>query len=177
MRAAAALVLSAAAVDCFAPTYLWAGGRSRASCIGAQSVSCIGAQSPRLVPPRHVQTAPKMESNSAVAADKPSDAWRDDILVLPTGFKIAVRIWGDETAAADRPQDRWIALHGWADNAATFDRLAPLMLRQGGTRRSSVKLCACVWRQVSFCEPIRMVYSYAWQSISCSVLSLSLLSD
>ena len=66
-----------------------------------------------------------------MAAEEKS--WRDEVLVLPSGFKMAARIWGDPLAAPESPQHRWIALHGWADNAATFDRMAPLLLKSGAT--------------------------------------------
>ena len=81
--------------------------------------------------PKPVEKKHNLKATLAGEDDPPR--WRDDILELPNGFQIAIRVWGDVKDAADKPQDRWIALHGWADNAATFDRLAPLMLRHGGS--------------------------------------------
>lgn len=36
------------------------------------------------------------------------------------GGRLAAQVWGPDTASTT-----WLALHGWADNAATFARLAP----------------------------------------------------
>ncbi|MHB8678208.1 MAG: alpha/beta fold hydrolase [Rudaea sp.] len=47
---------------------------------------------------------------------------RDIELVLP-GQRLAVRVWGDESLP------KLLALHGWLDNAASFDTLAPLLCR------------------------------------------------
>lgn len=47
---------------------------------------------------------------------------RDIELVLP-GQRLAVRVWGDESLP------KLLALHGWLDNAASFDALAPLLCR------------------------------------------------
>ena len=74
---------------------------------------------------------PRTPSRTLTRCSVPAAPPRDDIVVLPNGFKLAVRIWGDPKASADAPQHRWLALHGWADNAASFDRLAPLLMREG----------------------------------------------
>lgn len=42
-------------------------------------------------------------------------------ITIASGFKLHVKMWGPE---AGHPV---IALHGWMDNAATFDHLAPLL--------------------------------------------------
>jgi pimeloyl-ACP methyl ester carboxylesterase len=42
-------------------------------------------------------------------------------IVTVNGLELAVKIWGDPTLPP------LIALHGWLDNAATFDKLAPLV--------------------------------------------------
>eukprot|EP01096_Ripella_sp_DP13-Kostka_P010627 TRINITY_DN4203_c0_g1_i1.p1 TRINITY_DN4203_c0_g1~~TRINITY_DN4203_c0_g1_i1.p1 ORF type:complete len:342 (-),score=114.05 TRINITY_DN4203_c0_g1_i1:34-1005(-) len=44
---------------------------------------------------------------------------------LPDGVTIAAKAWGPEDA-----EERIIAVHGFLDNAATFDRLIPLLLSQ-----------------------------------------------
>ncbi|MCE9662663.1 alpha/beta hydrolase [Halomonas sp. M5N1S17] len=44
------------------------------------------------------------------------------------GGRLAGLSWGDEAAPT------WLALHGWLDNAASFTRLAPLLVRQMGIR-------------------------------------------
>ncbi|RDB43902.1 alpha/beta fold hydrolase [Halomonas sp. DQ26W] len=44
------------------------------------------------------------------------------------GGRLAGLSWGDEGATT------WLALHGWLDNAASFTRLAPLLVHQLGIR-------------------------------------------
>ncbi|GGX96328.1 hydrolase [Litchfieldella qijiaojingensis] len=48
-------------------------------------------------------------------------------LVLSQG-RLAALAWGDESAPT------WLALHGWLDNAASFIRLAPLLVERLGIR-------------------------------------------
>lgn len=48
---------------------------------------------------------------------------RDTTIAIP-GFEIGARIWGPDDG---RPV---LATHGWLDNAASFDRLAPLLVDQ-----------------------------------------------
>uniref|UniRef100_A0A6U6DJ90 AB hydrolase-1 domain-containing protein n=2 Tax=Guillardia theta TaxID=55529 RepID=A0A6U6DJ90_GUITH len=50
---------------------------------------------------------------------------------LRKDFNVAARVWGD-TKMTD-PSKLWIALHGWADNAASFDRIAPMLLSAGAS--------------------------------------------
>lgn len=45
---------------------------------------------------------------------------RDIVLELPS-LRLAARVWGDPSLP------RLLALHGWLDNAASFDTLAPLL--------------------------------------------------
>ena len=73
----------------------------------------------------------KASGTGVMDSTNPPVLVRDDIIVLPSGFELAVRIWGDPQASPDQPQHRWLALHGWADNAASFDRLAPMLVREG----------------------------------------------
>ena len=86
---------------------------------------------PRPHPASRMSRLQMTESSLALAGSGPGP--QDDVIVLPSGFKMAVRVWGDPAVAPGRPQDRWLALHGWADNAASFDRLAPLLLEAGAT--------------------------------------------
>jgi len=56
------------------------------------------------------------------------------LLVVRGGLRFGARIWGDEAAAAAGPAGgRWLALHGFLDNAATYDKLAPELLRLGAS--------------------------------------------
>jgi pimeloyl-ACP methyl ester carboxylesterase len=43
------------------------------------------------------------------------------------GLRLAVRLWHGDQVAAPALGAGLLALHGWLDNAATFDRLAPLL--------------------------------------------------
>ena len=72
----------------------------------------------------------RMDSSISQEEMQTTFSFRDESLVLPNGFQVACRIWGDPNATS-RPEHRWLALHGWADNAASFDRLSPLLLREG----------------------------------------------
>ena len=68
------------------------------------------------------------------------------------GHLIAAKAWGDSTAAPV------IALHGWLDNAATFNRLAPLL--------KSVRLIALdlMGHGYSHHRPASMPY-YIWDNV------------
>ena len=65
----------------------------------------------------------------------PAHRWRADAplplerrLRMRDGLVLAARVWGD--SGGREPDERWLFLHGWLDNAASFDRLAPLLLAQ-----------------------------------------------
>ena len=48
-------------------------------------------------------------------------------LMLPLAWgEVAAKQWSH--ASPGSPTTTWLALHGWLDNAATFDRLAPLLV-------------------------------------------------
>ncbi|EKX32842.1 hypothetical protein GUITHDRAFT_120992 [Guillardia theta CCMP2712] len=55
-----------------------------------------------------------------------------------SGIQIAVRVWGEDPRTITNPAERWIAVHGWLDNAGSFDFLAPLLLKRGA------KSIACI---------------------------------
>jgi len=54
-------------------------------------------------------------------------------VTLRTGTKLAIRVFGSLAKAAAEPSTRWIALHGYLDNSATFDALCPKLLAQGAS--------------------------------------------
>ena len=87
---------------------------------------------PTTLPPASIRCRARSKAAVAIQSSK-TMADRDETVVLPNGFKLAVRIWGDPDACPQCPQHRWLALHGWADNAASYDRLAPMMLLEGAT--------------------------------------------
>ena len=87
---------------------------------------------PMTLPPASIRCRARSKAAVAIQSSK-TMADRDETVVLPNGFKLAVRIWGDPDACPQCPQHRWLALHGWADNAASYDRLAPMMLLEGAT--------------------------------------------
>ena len=51
---------------------------------------------------------------------------RELLLPLPWGH-LAAKQWS-HAQPGPGPPTTWLALHGWLDNAATFDRLAPLLI-------------------------------------------------
>jgi len=56
------------------------------------------------------------------------------ILGLYDGNRVAVKCWGDEHS-----RTKILALHGWLDNAATWDGLAPLIV---GSKSHSIRIVA-----------------------------------
>jgi len=56
-------------------------------------------------------------------------------LGLPDGTRIAVKQWGHEHS-----ENRLLCLHGWLDNAATWDVLAPMLVRKLSVRLVCVDL-------------------------------------
>eukprot|EP00960_Hanusia_phi_P017132 504148-Hanusia_phi.AAC.1 len=59
------------------------------------------------------------------------------------GIQIAVRIWGEDPKKITNPAERWIAVHGWLDNAGSFDFLAPLLLKKGAKSIACIDLAEC----------------------------------
>ncbi|KAI8912908.1 Alpha/Beta hydrolase protein [Powellomyces hirtus] len=53
----------------------------------------------------------------------------DTAIECPSGTTVALRIWGDPTKTG--PSRRVFCCHGWLDNAASFDRLAPRIAAAG----------------------------------------------
>ena len=51
---------------------------------------------------------------------------RELVLSLAWG-EVAAKQWSQASPSVG-PTTTWLALHGWLDNAATFDRLAPLLI-------------------------------------------------
>lgn len=49
--------------------------------------------------------------------------------------RLAALSWGDRQAP------KWLALHGWLDNAASFSRLAPLLVQKLGIRVIAIDFC------------------------------------
>ena len=51
-------------------------------------------------------------------------------LVVPLAWgEVAAKQWShSQPGPPGAPATTWVALHGWLDNAATFDRLAPLLI-------------------------------------------------
>lgn len=46
------------------------------------------------------------------------------------GTTLALRVWGNEEASSP-DESKWLCLHGFLDNAATFDLVAPMMIKGG----------------------------------------------
>mmetsp|Transcript_76440 Transcript_76440/g.124264 ORF Transcript_76440/g.124264 Transcript_76440/m.124264 type:complete len:374 (+) Transcript_76440:95-1216(+) len=57
---------------------------------------------------------------------------RETIITVRGGLRLAARVWGDENADAPS-ENRWLALHGFLDNAGTYDKLAPELLAIGAS--------------------------------------------
>lgn len=55
---------------------------------------------------------------------------RERMLAVRGGLRLGARVWGDEDAAVS-PERRWLALHGYLDNAATYDKFAPELIALG----------------------------------------------
>ena len=70
-------------------------------------------------------SSPALPTSSTPSAA--SSLWEAEELrfKLPDGVTVAAKAWGPEDA-----DERIIAVHGFLDNAATFDRLVPLLLSQ-----------------------------------------------
>eukprot|EP00283_Hemiselmis_rufescens_P005336 CAMPEP_0173425492 /NCGR_PEP_ID=MMETSP1357-20121228/5194_1 /TAXON_ID=77926 /ORGANISM="Hemiselmis rufescens, Strain PCC563" /LENGTH=351 /DNA_ID=CAMNT_0014388947 /DNA_START=122 /DNA_END=1177 /DNA_ORIENTATION=- len=49
---------------------------------------------------------------------------------MPGGRKVSAKVWGTLEGSPDCGM-RWIAVHGYLDNASSYDRLAPLMIERG----------------------------------------------
>ena len=60
--------------------------------------------------------------------------------------KLAIRFWGNENDASTcAPEDRFIAVHGFLDNAGTFDLLAPRMIQGGAVAIACLDLAGHGW--------------------------------
>ena len=57
---------------------------------------------------------------------------RERMMGIRGGIRLGARIWGNEDAAGP-PGSKWLALHGFLDNAATYDKLAPELLSLGAS--------------------------------------------
>eukprot|EP00961_Rhodomonas_salina_P169366 2281933-Rhodomonas_salina.1 len=56
----------------------------------------------------------------------------EEIFTLEANFSLAARVWRHPgPATSTRPEDNWLALHGYADSAASYDLLAPLLIKDG----------------------------------------------
>ena len=53
-------------------------------------------------------------------------------LAAADGLRLAAKRWRTPAATGAGPERRFLALHGWLDNAASFDRLAPQLLAATG---------------------------------------------
>eukprot|EP00277_Geminigera_cryophila_P018731 CAMPEP_0179460154 /NCGR_PEP_ID=MMETSP0799-20121207/43299_1 /TAXON_ID=46947 /ORGANISM="Geminigera cryophila, Strain CCMP2564" /LENGTH=385 /DNA_ID=CAMNT_0021262311 /DNA_START=6 /DNA_END=1163 /DNA_ORIENTATION=+ len=58
---------------------------------------------------------------------------KDTLIAIRGGLSLGARIWGDEAAINVPPENRWLALHGFLDNAGSYNKLAPEMLALGAS--------------------------------------------
>lgn len=63
----------------------------------------------------------------------------EELLVQTADLRLAARAWGPPDG---RPV---LATHGWLDNAATFDRLAPLLLARASQAGTELRIVALDW--------------------------------
>jgi pimeloyl-ACP methyl ester carboxylesterase len=92
---------------------------------------------------------------------------RERVFELP-GLKIAAKEWGDD---GELPV---LAIHGWLDNAASFDRLAPLMpgchllavdcAGHGRSDNRSIDASYNIWTEVG--DVLEIADQMGWQTFS-----------
>eukprot|EP00961_Rhodomonas_salina_P303023 3941064-Rhodomonas_salina.4 len=85
-------------------------------------------------------------NNNQQTQSKTSDPFTEKQVKIDENTKIAIRFWGDENAAATcAPEDRYIAVHGFLDNAGTFDLLAPRMIERGAVAIACLDMVGHGW--------------------------------
>jgi pimeloyl-ACP methyl ester carboxylesterase len=93
-----------------------------------RSVNCINFNEENTITTRDYHRAATTLTKSARSIAMTTISTTERSFTCSDGIKLAVKCWSNGGSNKTEPTKKILCLHGWLDNAASFNRLAPLLL-------------------------------------------------